>query len=132
MKLVYGFMLAAFALSASTSVLADTTCSGQHSDGDLYQCSLQQKKVAEDYLNKEYMAAKTRINQAYFSHKQLSDQYIATFIDTQRGWLKYRDGQCKLEAFDADDDSNAHAVAINLCITRIDKERTAILEKMPY
>ncbi|HBP94631.1 MAG TPA: DUF1311 domain-containing protein, partial [Pantoea agglomerans] len=28
--------------------------------------------------------------------------------------------------------SNANAVATNLCVIRIDKERTAILKQLPY
>jgi len=53
-------------------------------------------------------------------------------VDTQRSWLRYRDGQCKLEAFAAEEGSNANAVATNLCVIRIDKERTAILKQLPY
>lgn len=137
MKLVYGFMLAAFALSASTSVLADTpaantTCSYEHSGDDFYHCTVQQRKIADNNLNKQYLAAKMRITQLYGSQKKLGNQYVKTVIETERDWLKYRDGQCKIEAFAAADDSNAQAVTVNLCIARVDKERTAMLEKMPY
>lgn len=64
--------------------------------------------------------------------EKLADDYVATLVDTQRNWLKYRDGQCKLEAFAAEEGSNANAVATNLCVIRIDKERTAILKQLPY
>ena len=68
----------------------------------------------------------------YGTQKKLADDYIATLVDTQRSWLRYRDGQCKLEAFADEEGSNANAVATNLCVIRIDKERTAILKQLPY
>ncbi|WP_336748142.1 lysozyme inhibitor LprI family protein [Pantoea vagans] len=52
--------------------------------------------------------------------------------DTQRNWLKYRDGQCRLDAFAAEENSNANAVATNLYVIRIDKGRTDLLRKLPY
>ncbi|VTT27921.1 Uncharacterized protein conserved in bacteria [Klebsiella pneumoniae] len=132
MKFNYGLLVAALALSVSGSVFAEDICPNQPSDGALYQCTVQQKKLAEEQLNKEYSAAKKRIVQMYGSQKQLADQYLATVVDTQRSWLKYRDGQCKLEAFAAEDGSNANAVAVNMCIVRIDNERTELLKQMPY
>lgn len=132
MKSGYRLWVIILALGGMTSAFADDNCAKQPSDGALYQCTVQQKKSAEDDLNKEYAAAKKRIVQMYGSQKQLGDQYVAIVVDTQRSWLKYRDGQCKLEAFAAEEGSNANAVAVNLCITRIDKERTDMLKQMPY
>lgn len=120
------------ALLLPFSALADEACRYGHSDGDLYQCTVQQKKIADEDLNKQYIAAKTRITELYGSQRKLASQYVKTVIETERSWLKYRDGQCKIEAFSAADDSNARAVTINFCTTRMDKERTAMLEKMPY
>ena len=132
MKLVHGLALAVFSLGISASALAEDTCAKQPSDGALFQCTVQQKKLAEDDLNKEYQTAKKRIVQMYGTQKKLADDYVTTLVDTQRNWLKYRDGQCKLEAFAAEEGSNANAVATNLCVTRIDKERTDILKQLPY
>ncbi|MBP2168768.1 uncharacterized protein YecT (DUF1311 family) [Erwinia toletana] len=132
MKLGYGCIVTVLALSVSASAFAEDICSNEPSDGALYQCTVQQKKLAENDLNKEYAVAKKRIVQMYGAQKQLADEYVATVVDTQRSWLKYRDGQCKLEAFAAEEGSNANAVAVNLCIIRIDKERTEMIRQMPY
>ncbi|WP_307743701.1 lysozyme inhibitor LprI family protein [uncultured Pantoea sp.] len=132
MKLIHGLTLMGFSLCLSFSALADDTCAKQPSDGALYQCTVQQKKLAEDELNKQYQAAKKRIVEMYGTQKKLADEYIAVVVDTQRNWLKYRDGQCKLEAFAAEEGSNSNAVATNLCIIRIDNERTDTLKKLPY
>lgn len=132
MKLVNRLALAGFSLCISTQAIAVDICATQSSDGAVYQCAVQQKKLAEDELNKAYQAVKKRIVQMYGSQKTLADEYTATLVNTQRNWLKYRDGQCKLEAFVAEEGSIANAVATNLCIKRIDKERTDILKQLPY
>jgi len=132
MKRFHEVALIAVSLCISASAFADDTCAKHPSEGALYQCTVQQKKMAEDELNKEYQTAKKRIVQMYGTQKKRADDYVATLVDTQRSWLKYRDGQCKLEAFAAEEGSNANAVATNLCMTRIDKERTAILKQVPY
>lgn len=132
MKKIYEVALIAFSISMSASALAESPCTKQPSDGALFQCTVQQKKLAEDDLNKEYQTAKKRIVQMYGTQKKLADDYVATLVDTQRNWLKYRDGQCRLEAFAAEEVSNANAVATKLCVIRINKERTAILKQLPY
>lgn len=75
---------------------------------------------------------KKRIASSYRADKKLADDYLSTLTNTQRGWLKYRDGQCKLEAFDAEEGSIAHEVATNICIVRINKERLELLRQIPY
>ncbi|WP_337009187.1 lysozyme inhibitor LprI family protein [Pantoea sp. AS142] len=132
MNKIYEVALIAFSISMSASALAESPCAKQPSDGALFQCTVQQKKLAEDDLNKVYQTAKKRIVQMYGTQKKLADDYVATLVDTQRNWLKYRDGQCRLEAFAVEEGSNANAVATNLCVIRIDKERTAILKQLPY
>lgn len=114
------------------SVFAANFCSDEHSDAAVYQCTLQQKKTAEEELNREYTAAKKRISLSYAADQEMARDYLSILTNTQRGWLKYRDGQCKLEAFVAEESSNAHEVATNLCIIRIDKERIESLLNVPY
>jgi len=114
------------------SVFAANFCSDENSDAAVYQCTLQQKKTAEEELNREYTAAKKRISLSYAADQEMARDYLSILTNTQRGWLKYRDGQCKLEAFVAEESSNAHEVATNLCIIRIDKERIESLLNVPY
>ncbi|RVU76110.1 lysozyme inhibitor LprI family protein [Pantoea dispersa] len=119
-------------LYVSQSALAAALCSSEPSDSAVYQCTLHEKQLAEDALNQEYTAAKKRIASSYRADKKLADDYLSTLTNTQRGWLKYRDGQCKLEAFDAEEGSIAHEVATNICIVRINKERLESLRQIPY
>ncbi len=132
LKFLIFFALGYFSLYVSSSALAATPCADETSDAGVYQCTLQQKKTAEAELNREYTAAKKRISLSYAADQEMARNYLSILTNTQRGWLKYRDGQCKLEAFVAEESSNAHEVATNLCIIRIDKERIMLLKELPY
>lgn len=132
MKLVYGLTLVVASICVSSSALAENICPNEPTNDAVYQCTVQQKKIAEDELNKEYLIAKKRITEMYGTAKAQADEYIANVVDIQRSWLKYRDGQCKLEASAAEVGSSAHDVASNICIVRFDKERTDILKQLPY
>lgn len=123
---------ASIALAGSFGVQAADACAEQPSEGSLWQCTDRQKKLAEEDLNQAYIAAKKRIVQMYSSEKLLGEQYVATLTGTQRHWLKYRDGQCRLEAFAAEEGSTVHATAVNICIARIDKARSEMIKQMPY
>ena len=132
MKLIYGLTLAVVSLCGSTSALAKNICPNEPTTEAVHQCTVQQKKIAEDELNKEYIVAKKRIEQMYGTAKTQADEYISKVVETQRSWLKYRDGQCELEASAAEVGSSAHDIASNICIVRFDKERTDILKQLPY
>jgi uncharacterized protein YecT (DUF1311 family) len=82
----------------SLPALANTVCTNSQSDGELYQCTVQQKKRVEENLNQEYAIAKKRIGQMYGAARQQANEYISHVVETQRSWLKYRDEQCDLEA----------------------------------
>jgi len=116
----------------SLPALADTVCTNLHSDGELYQCTVQKKKLAEEVLNQEYAIAKKRIVKMYGAAQQQANEYISNVVETQRSWLKYRNGQCDLEASAAEKGSSVHEVASDLCIIRMDKERTSMLKQLPY
>lgn len=111
---------------------AMSDCSNGNNVQEVNECAERNKKESELNLNKEYKAAKTRIEQIYKGHDQESSQYRSAFLDTQRNWLKYRDSQCGLEAYAAEQGSDAYVSAMNFCIDRLDKERTTILKQLPY
>lgn len=124
--------LAAVLFFISIKGYANDLCHTAQNEGDINLCWSEKKNSAEDELNKEYVSAKKRIAESYRANKTLLTQYITILVDSQRGWLKYRDGQCKLEAFLAEDSSIAHATLTDKCITRIDRDRVEQLKSMPY
>lgn len=124
--------MAGLLLLTCSYAYAEDNCSAAQTDAEINSCWAKEKNSAEHELNSEYASAKQRIAQAYTTHKALLAQYNAVLLDSQRGWLKYRDNQCKLEAFMADEQSAAYASLVDQCTARIDRERIAQLKSMPY
>ncbi|WP_052696957.1 lysozyme inhibitor LprI family protein [Pantoea sp. SM3] len=111
---------------------AQGECSKVANDGGVFACFNSAKQAAEKTLNREYIAAKKRINAEYSASMADLKSYMTTLTDTQRGWLKYRDGQCSLESFMAEKGTLTHDTLTDKCVARIDLERVEQLKSMPY
>lgn len=131
MKNIYlSIAILCFGFSGAVSAMED--CSKKTNDPEVYTCAENNKDVAEKALNQEYAAAKKRIEKAFSADETIKKNYLTVFTEAQRGWLKYRDNQCKLEAHIADANSNPYIVFTNNCVARLDEERTAQLKEIPY
>lgn len=124
-------LLAVWVIS-TMNVYADDGCASQTSGSDILQCTLKAKQQAEASLNAAYSAAKKRVNNSYAAEKNLAQNYLKTLLNSQRGWLKFRDGQCRLEAFLAEEGSSANSMLESKCVARMDNERVTQLAAMPY
>ena len=124
-------LLAVWVIS-TINVYADDGCASQTSDSDILQCTLKAKQQAEASLNAAYSAAKKRVNNSYAADKNLAQDYLKTLLYSQRGWLKFRDGQCRLEAFLAEEGTRANNMLESKCVARMDNERVTQLAAMPY
>ncbi|MEN4890100.1 lysozyme inhibitor LprI family protein [Erwinia billingiae] len=107
-------------------------CSKRTSDPEVLICTQHNRAVAEKDLNTEYSAAKKRIDVVFASEPEIKKDYLTVFLDSQRSWLKYRDGQCKLYAHVADKNSNPYVVFTDGCIAKLDAARTTELKEIPY
>ncbi|MCU8585946.1 lysozyme inhibitor LprI family protein [Erwinia pyrifoliae] len=119
-------------LQISCSAYAIDDCAKETSDPAVFTCAEKNKDTAEKNLNHEYLAAKKRIDDVFSSEADVKKEYLATLIESQRGWLKYRDGQCKLFAHVADKNSNPYIVFTNNCIAELDENRSKQLKEIPY
>ena len=99
----------------------------EHSQ-QILECSTQNKIEADNKLNEEYRTLIKKINLQYHANKKLGTEYIATIKDSQRAWIKLRDTNCVLEAFEIETGSQAHTATINQCIARMSSERTQYLK----
>ncbi|WP_241640622.1 lysozyme inhibitor LprI family protein [Rosenbergiella epipactidis] len=111
---------------------AKDDCNNATSDAEINACYKASKADAEKQLNLEYGNAKKRIDAEYSASPADLQSYTTTLIDTQRGWLKYRDGQCNLESFMAEKGTITHDTLTDKCVARIDLERVAQLKSIPY
>lgn len=125
-------LILSFLAISTMNVYADDGCTSQTSDSDILQCTLKAKQQAEASLNSAYSAAKKRVNDSYAADQNLAQDYLKTLLDSQRGWLKFRDGQCRLEAFLAEEGTSANNMLASKCVARMDNERATQLAAMPY
>lgn len=111
---------------------AVSDCAQGANNTEVLNCSTANKAQAEESLNKAYAAAKKRIVNSNQATPEINKEYQHVLLDSQRGWLKYRDGQCKMEAYLAENASNVNLDLANQCITRLDLERIKQLQAIPY
>ncbi|AIA70989.1 lysozyme inhibitor LprI family protein [Pectobacterium atrosepticum] len=118
-------------MSVSTSLWA-ADCANPSASAEVDSCAKQGKEATEQALNKAWSEAKGRITTTYKVDDKLQKEYQQNLVDSQRGWLKYRDSQCKMQAFLAEEGTTAHDTLTNNCISDIDKQRIEQLKLIPY
>lgn len=123
---------AAYLFFSTFTAQAAEDCSKKISDSEVFTCAEHNRNVAEKQLNTEYSAAKKRIDKTFSGQERERKDYLGVFLDSQRGWLKYRDGQCILFAHVADKNSNPYKVFTNDCIAKLDEARSKELSEIPY
>ncbi|QKJ85688.1 DUF1311 domain-containing protein [Paramixta manurensis] len=124
------FLPVLFFFSHSANAAED--CSKKTSDPEVFTCAQSNRAQAEKDLNLEYANAKKRINETFSAQPDVKKEYLSIFLEAQRGWLSYRDNQCKLFAHVADKNSNPYIVFTNNCVAQLDEERTKQLKEIPY
>jgi len=97
-----------------------------------YECINNEMNVVESSLNKEYQAAKKRINDVYSGSVKDRDEYLRVFTESQRSWLQYRDGDCELASMAAEKKSDASMAYRRICVADLDRERITKIKKVPY
>ncbi|MCU5771111.1 DUF1311 domain-containing protein [Erwiniaceae bacterium BAC15a-03b] len=118
-------------MSISTSLWA-ADCSNPDVSAQIDSCAKQGKEAAEQALNKAWTEAKGRITTAYKADDKLQKTYQQNLLDSQRGWLKYRDNQCKMQAFLAEEGTAAYDTLTSNCISEINQQRVEQLKQIPY
>ncbi|MEH4661121.1 lysozyme inhibitor LprI family protein [Phytobacter diazotrophicus] len=118
-------------MGVSTSLRA-ADCANPGASAEVDSCAIQGKDAAEQALNKAWSEARRRITTTYKAHDKEQKEYQQNLLDSQRGWLKYRDSQCKMQAFLAEEGTTAYDTLTNNCISDIDKQRIKQLKLIPY
>ncbi|WP_394564668.1 DUF1311 domain-containing protein [Pantoea sp. SGAir0180] len=113
-------------------VYALSDCSQGNNDQEVYSCAEKNKSETEVMLNKEYKAAKSRVQELYKGNDEELNKYISTLTEAQRAWLKYRENDCELASFAADKGSDASLSYINICMYEHNEQRIKKLKMIPY
>ena len=125
-------LLAIIVFFYQTPALAKDDCSNATNDAEINACYASSKAEAEKKLNLEYGNAKKRANAEYSASPTDWQNFKTVLIETQRAWLKYREGQCSIESFMAEKETITNNTLTNKCVIRMDLERVEQLKAIPY
>jgi len=92
-------------------------------------CAKQAKESADSNLNVSYQKLIKRVASQYRVDSALRDDYMQKLKESQRAWLKLRDTNCALEAFEVEVGQPAYVTTVNNCIARMSLERSIYLDK---
>lgn len=101
---------------------AENPCEKIESSQQIAQCAEYKKDQSDKTLNLYYKETLDRIKHQYKESPALSEQYLSLLRGAQREWIKLRDADCKLEAFEIEETTEAYESGGCLLGTR--KERT--------
>lgn len=130
MNKLLSLSLLTFVLQVNTAYAIDD-CSKGKIDPEVYACAEKNRIESEADLNKEYAATKSRVEYYLDSDQAEKKRYLDTLLAAQRAWLKYREYDCQLAGYAADEGSNPSINFTNICITNRNIERIKRLKKIP-
>ena len=126
----FSYALVSALLLSTTAAFAEDACRQVSSTLERVQCSGAAMRAADDQLNASYKLLMARLESRYRAEPAQGDEYATKVKESQRVWLKLRDTDCPLEAFELEPGVPAHVAAINLCVTRMSRERSVYLDKI--
>lgn len=129
MKKICPFSLLFLALPVFGGAAGDP-CERIETSQQVAQCAEYKKDQSDKLLNLSYKATLDRIRHQYEKAPSLADQYISLLRGAQREWIKLRDADCKLEAFEIEETAEAYQVTINNCISRMSSDRASYLDRI--
>lgn len=127
MRKIYPILLFFFTFPA-LSITAEDPCENIEASQQVAQCAEYRKDISDKLLNSAYKAALDRIRHQYRQTPLMADQYISLLRGAQREWIKLRDADCKLEAFEIEETAEAYQVTINNCLARMSNDRADYLK----
>jgi uncharacterized protein YecT (DUF1311 family) len=121
-------VLIAFALLPVSAAFAQDDCSEISSSSQVVPCSEAAKNSADSQLNTSYHQLMARLESQYSVDPKLGGEYSTQVKESQRAWIKLRDTNCTVEAFEIEAAMPAHVAVVNNCIAKMSRERSAYLD----
>ncbi|MDT3381177.1 lysozyme inhibitor LprI family protein [Labrys neptuniae] len=112
-------VVAGLAWAAPNLAFADQNCGDLSNQTDMNICSAKAYSKADGELNSVYKEIEGRLKNDAATKKLL--------VAAQRGWVSYRDGECKFSA-SAVQGGTAYALIFNQCRTGLTQARTESLK----
>ncbi|MFC0225024.1 lysozyme inhibitor LprI family protein [Serratia aquatilis] len=108
----------------SPFAFCESFCNDINNSNQVYLCSKEKRSSADSKLNAKYELLISEIKSAYSSHSDLRDAYLNKIKTSQRAWIKFRDSNCEVYAFQIDKVSQVYETTINQCVVEMSDKRT--------
>jgi uncharacterized protein YecT (DUF1311 family) len=109
---------------------AQDECTGITTNQQVDKCSDVSKVAADSQLNTSYHQLMARLETQYRIEPDIGAAYTAKVKEAQRAWIKLRDANCPLEAFEIKPGTSAYTTTVNNCIARMSRERSVFLDNV--
>ncbi len=110
--------------------LAQDECAGITTSQQVDKCSEVSKIAADSQLNTSYHQLLARLETQYRAEPDTGTAYTAKVKEAQRAWIKLRDTNCPLEAFEIKQGTSAYVTTVNNCVARMSRERSVFLDNI--
>ncbi|KAA0973433.1 lysozyme inhibitor LprI family protein [Pseudomonas sp. ANT_J28] len=108
--------------------LARDECTENTTSQQVDKCSEVSKVAADSQLNTSYHQLMARLETQYQAEPDTGTAYTAKVKEAQRAWIKLRDANCPLEAFEIKSGTSAYVTTVNNCVARMSRERSVFLD----
>lgn len=109
---------------------AGVDCNEMAASQQIETCADIAKKAADSRLNTSYQKLMARLDSQYRAQPDAGKVFKTKVKESQRIWIKLRDTDCPLEAFEIETGLPAYVTTVNNCIARMSLERTDYLGKI--
>lgn len=108
---------------------ADLDCQRRQTSAEVERCAHLDKERADATLNASYQRLLGRVQHQYQASPVLEQEFLGKLKNAQRAWIKYRDTNCVVEAFEVQPGMPAHTTLINACVARLSQERARDMDQ---
>jgi uncharacterized protein YecT (DUF1311 family) len=114
---------------ASGEDVADVDCNDAQTQADMNYCADQDYRKADGLMNAQWK--KTRAALIAWDKANPPDQKGAAdlLLESQRGWLTFRDSQCEVEAYSANG-GTMQPMLYSSCLAELTRKRTEELQTL--
>ncbi|MCP1442637.1 uncharacterized protein YecT (DUF1311 family)/TPR repeat protein [Pseudomonas sp. GGS8] len=127
-RLIVGAMFSG--LLGLPTAFAQDDCNEITVNEQIDRCSDVVKNAADSQLNTSYHQLMARLETQYRAEPDTGTAYTTKVKEAQRVWIKLRDANCPLEAFEIKPGTSAYVATVNNCIARMSRERTVFLDSI--
>jgi uncharacterized protein YecT (DUF1311 family) len=126
MKALMKFFVSLFVFGLAGTANADTECA-LISNASIESCVAENFKQADRELNVVYRQTIDQVVSSYKAEPELRTELLSKLKSAQTAWIKFRDANCAVFAFEIEESKPAYTMALNQCKTRMTKDRTGQL-----